>query len=97
MLTESAEQTLSTLKQILQDIDLVAGQGAGEKVIACIKNTMSDQHIVQKIFNCLLEDHRSQISPSVTSNWATLYQKSNRLKWLLSITFLWHALDSRYG
>ena len=50
MLTGSAEQTLSTLKQILQDINLVAGQGAGEKVIACVKNTMSDRHIVQKIF-----------------------------------------------
>lgn len=75
MLTGTAEQTLSTLKQILSDIDLVAGEGAGERIVACIKNTMSDRHIVQKNFNCLLEDYRAQILPSVISNWSSLSEE----------------------
>ena len=52
MLTGSAEVTLSTLKVILSDIDLVVGEGTGNKILSCIKNTMSDRHIVEKKFNC---------------------------------------------
>jgi hypothetical protein len=48
MVTGSACQILTTFKQILQDIELVAGAGTGEKIVGLIKNTMSDRHIVQK-------------------------------------------------
>ena len=72
MVTGSANQTLSTFKQILEDIELVAGAGVGEKIVGHIKNTMSDRHVVQKNFNSLLEDYRLQILPLVVSNWSTL-------------------------
>ena len=65
MLTGSAEKTLDTLKQILDDIELVAGKGTCMKLLANIKNTMSDRHIVQKNFNDLLESYRSEILPDI--------------------------------
>ena len=49
MLTGSAEKTLDTLKQILDDIELVASKATCKNLLANIKNTMSDRHIVQKI------------------------------------------------
>ena len=76
MVTGSADQALSTLKLILEDIDIAAGAGLGERIVANIKNTMSDRHIVQKNFNCLLEDYRSQILPSVVSDWNVLSEEA---------------------
>ena len=62
-LTGSAKVALSTLKVILSDIDLIVGEGTGNKILTCIKNTMSDRHIVERKFTCnyLLEDYRAQI------------------------------------
>ena len=71
MLTGSADVTLTTLKVILEDIELLTSEGMG-KILACIQNTMSDQHIVQKKFNCLLEDYRSEILPTEVSDWDIL-------------------------
>ena len=51
---------------------LANGEDAGNKILRCIKNTMSDRHIVEKKFNCLLEDYRSEILPLVMSDWDTL-------------------------
>ena len=48
MLTGSADITLNTLKMILADIELIGGKGTGNKIMACIKNTMSDRHIVER-------------------------------------------------
>ena len=63
---------------ILEEIDLCAGEGVGQKILAGIKN-MSDQHIVEKKFNILLEEYRSDILPLVISNWSALSadEKSN--------------------
>ena len=72
MLTGSADGTLNTLKIILSDIDLVVGEGTGNKILRCIKNTMSDRHIVEKKFNRLLEDYRVEILPMVVADWETL-------------------------
>ena len=72
MLTGSAELTLHSLKQILGDLDQVAGTGSGNNVLLKIKNTMSDRHIVQKKFNSLLEDYRAEILPSMVDNWDEL-------------------------
>ena len=69
MLTGSAEKTLDTLKQILDDIELVAGKGTCMNLLANIKNTMSDRHIVQKNFNDLLESYRSEILPDIITSW----------------------------
>lgn len=46
MLTGSADVTLTTLKVILEDIELVTSEGMEKKILACIQNTMSDRHIV---------------------------------------------------
>ena len=72
MLTGSADLTLLTLKQILGDLDIVAGVGTGAGLLAKIKNTMSDCHIVQKKFNSLLEEYCSEILPSIISDWKEL-------------------------
>ena len=72
MLTGSANLTLLTLKQILGDLDFVAGVGTGAGLLAKIKNTMSDRHIVQKKFNLLLEDYRLEILPTIISDWKEL-------------------------
>ena len=72
MLTGSAQQTLDLLKQILNDFQLTVGSQAKSKLLTCIKNTMSDRHIVQKNFNSLLEEYRAQILPEVITSWQDL-------------------------
>ena len=72
MLTGSAQQTLDLLKQILNDFQLTVRSQAKSKLLACIKNTMSDRHIVQKNFNSLLEEYRAQILPEVIASWRDL-------------------------
>ena len=47
----------------------------GEKILANIKNIMSDRHIVEKKFNGLLEDYRQEILPSVVAGWDALSEE----------------------
>ena len=72
MSTGSAEKTLDTLKQILDDIELVTGESTSKTLLANIKNTMSDREIVKKNFNELLEMYRSEILLDVVSSWKNL-------------------------
>lgn len=72
MPTGSADLTLHVFKWILNDLDTVAGNGTGDKIISTIKSNMSDRHIVQQKFNSLLEDYRSQILPTVVADWDQL-------------------------
>ena len=72
MLCGSAQCTLDTLKLILSEIDVVAGEGSGNTILANIKNTMSDRHIVEKNFNELLEGYRSEVLPSIVEGWSDL-------------------------
>ena len=72
MLTGSAELTLHAFKQIVYDLEAVAGERCGEAVVATIKNSMSDRHIVHKKFNSLLEEYRSQLLLSIVDDWALL-------------------------
>ena len=65
MLTGSTTQGLHTFRQILlSDVELVAGPKAGGLILAKIKNTMSDRHIVEKNFN----SHRD-ILPTIVHSW----------------------------
>ena len=48
MLAGSTSQVLHTFKQILSDLELVAGPKSGNILLSKIKNTMSDRHIVEK-------------------------------------------------
>ena len=72
MSTGSAEKTLDTLKQILDDIELVTGESTSKTLLANIKNTMSDREILKKNFNELLEMYRSEILLDVVSSWKNL-------------------------
>ena len=67
MLTGSTAKVMDTFKQILADIELVGGGNTGNVILAKIKNTMSDRHIVEKNFN-LLEEYRSTILPAVVES-----------------------------
>ena len=69
----SAANTLDTFKEILDDIDSVQ-QAIGKdavsaKVVSKIKNTMSDRHSAEKLFNELLHDYRAELLPTVAENW----------------------------
>lgn len=72
----AAHDTLETLKQILSDVDnvqLALGKEAvSSKVVAKIKNTMSDRHSAEKLFNEMLHDFRAQILPDVIENWEAM-------------------------
>ena len=72
----SSHDTLETLKQIMSDIDSVQSvlgkEAASSKIIFKIKNTMSDRHAAEKLFNELLHDFRAEILPSVVENWDDL-------------------------
>ena len=72
MLTGSAQQTLDVFKQILSDFQQTVGSQAKAKLVTSIKNTMSDRHIVQKNFNCLLEEYRALILSEVITSWNEL-------------------------
>ena len=79
----SALNTLETLKGILEDLDkvqLALGKDAvSSKIVSNLKNTISDRHAAEKLFNELLCDFRADILPSVVKNWDELSQeeKSN--------------------
>ena len=43
-----------------------------KQILASIKNTMSDRHVVEKNFNQLLEEYRDQVLPDVIQGWTEL-------------------------
>lgn len=61
----SAQDTLDTLKEILEDLDIVQDKLGGMKVsntiVLKLKNTMSDRHAAEKLFNKLLADYRAEV------------------------------------
>lgn len=72
----SAQDTLVTLKEILDDIDnvqLTIGRSTkSAEIVSRIKNTMSDRHSAEKLFNEILSDFRAEILPTVTDNWESI-------------------------
>ena len=72
----SAQHTLDKLKEVLSDVELACNDG-GERLVAKnilkeLKNTMSDQCIVEKKFNTLLQEYREHILPDVVTGWHSL-------------------------
>ena len=69
----SAVDTLDTLKEILDDIDCVStalGRGTvSAKIVSKLKNTMSDRHAAEKLFNEMLHDFTVDVLPTVVENW----------------------------
>ena len=72
MVSGSSKCTLDRLKSILNDFEKVRGKNTGNKILANIKNTMSDRHVVEKSFNDLLEAYRADVLPSVIEDWDVL-------------------------
>ena len=72
----SAQTTLDTLLEIVDDLDIVCGAlGSAKvsgKILTKIKNTMSDRHTAEKLFSKMLSDYRADILPDVVSNWEAL-------------------------
>ena len=72
----ASKDTLETLKEILSDLDSVqfalGKDTVSGLIVSKIKNTMSDRHSAEKLFNQLLEEYRSEILPLVTENWVEM-------------------------
>ena len=49
-----------------------SGTNVSNRLLASIKNTISDRHIVEKKFNELLESYREEILPDVMEGWNDL-------------------------
>jgi E1A/CREB-binding protein len=69
----SAQTTLDTFHEILEDLDAVSekvrSNKVSEKILCKLKNTMSDRHAAEKLFSQLLADYRENILPNVVSGW----------------------------
>ena len=72
----SAKNTLETFQEILSDIDSVqqalGGNARSAEIVAKLKNTMSDRHAAEKLFNELLSEYRAEILPTVAKDWENL-------------------------
>ena len=76
MKSGTTQHTMDMLKEVLSDIDSLAAKAgkmnAGAKILASVKNTMSDSSSVQKNFNGLVEAYRAEILPTVVEGWTDL-------------------------
>ena len=74
----SASTQLETLKEVLADIAAMGNaksdnsNNSVDKIVASIKNVMSDRCIVQKKFNEILAKYRNEILPNVVGGWSQL-------------------------
>ena len=67
---KSSTTVLDTFKSILNDIDdNTSVNNDGLKLLANIKNTMSDRAATEKKFHDILENYRTDILPKVTEGW----------------------------
>lgn len=72
----SAKNTLETFQEILSDIDSVqqalGGDARSAEIVIKLKNTMSDRHAAEKLFNELLSEYRAEILPAVAKDWENM-------------------------
>ena len=59
------------------------------KVVAKIKNTMSDRHAAEKLFNQLLHDFRAEILPAVAEGWNQMTEVEKEQLTRMNNFFLW--------
>ena len=94
----SSQITLDTLKEILDDLDTVhielGRTKISSKILGRLKNTMSDRHSAEKLFNDILADYRAEVLPEVINGWSGLEQSErDQITWMNNF-FLWPALFS---
>ena len=74
--TKSADDTLSTFKEVLQDIDdkkrADDTSDVAKKILKNIQNTMSDRAATEMKWHEMLENYRRNILPEVVENWKDL-------------------------
>ena len=72
----SASNSLETFKEILTDLDdinaALGKEAVSSKILLKIKNTMSDRHAAEKLFNDMLHNYRVEILPTVVENWENM-------------------------
>ena len=72
----SAKNTLETFQEILSDIDSIqkalGGNARSAEIVTKLKNTMSDRHAAEKLFNELLREYRAEILPTVAKDWENM-------------------------
>ena len=75
----SAQSTMDTLLEILDDLDVVrrklSQSEVSSNIIAKIKNTMSDRHAANKLFSQLLSEYREDILSDVVAGWEDMTDK----------------------
>ncbi|XP_046565768.1 uncharacterized protein LOC124274447 [Haliotis rubra] len=76
MADKSANSVLSTLKEILSDLDSVTDvTNTGKKIVTSIKNTMSDRAATEKSFNSLLKHYRTALLSEIIPGWHVLSKR----------------------
>ena len=59
----AAKDTLDTFKEILEDLDIVHRElgytDISLRIVSKLKNTMSDRHAAEKLFNQMLSEYRA--------------------------------------
>ena len=54
----------------IDSVQLAIGKNAvSGKIVSKLKNTMSDRHSAEKLFNEMVQDYRSEILPTIAENW----------------------------
>ncbi|KAK3094747.1 hypothetical protein FSP39_005715 [Pinctada imbricata] len=86
MFNKSGQSTLDTLKEILEDFGTHCYQkerenhmNVGYRILANIRDTMSDRASTEKNFNHLLEDFRASILSQVVDNWDNMDEDQKKL------------------
>jgi hypothetical protein len=78
----SSINTLETFKEILSDVDDVykalGRDSISSQVLLKIKNTMSDRHSAEKLFNEMLHDYRAEVLPTVVENWQVMSETERK-------------------
>lgn len=69
----SAQNTLDTLIEILDDLDVVHNKlgesNVSSTILMKLKITMSDWHAAEKLFSTVLCDYRKNILPDIVTGW----------------------------
>lgn len=76
---ELLQETLYTVEKTCDFIEGSTSSNTGAKILAAVKNTMSDRHVVEKNFNCLLEEYRSEVLPQVVESWCELTEEQKEV------------------
>lgn len=75
----SAQNTLETLIEILDDLDVVRKEigecDVSSKIVSKLKNTMTDRHAAEKLFANILADYRADILPDIVAGWEQMAEE----------------------